>query len=83
VQYVTDTTSLKQGKLTPGTHIPVRAPGGEGAPPDYYLLFAWNYAPEIIRKEQRFLEQGGRIIVPIPEPRVVEARSPVAETVSG
>jgi SAM-dependent methyltransferase len=78
VRYIIDTTTMKQGKLTPGTHIPVQAPGRKAARPDYYLLLAWNYAPEIIRKEHSYLEGGGRIIVPIPEPRIVEARSPVA-----
>lgn len=78
LEYVTDTTVAKQGRLTPHTHVPVWSPEQAATqPPDYFLLLAWNYAEEIIAKEHRFLENGGRIIVPIPEPRVVSG--PVAE----
>ncbi|WP_326808990.1 class I SAM-dependent methyltransferase [Streptomyces sp. NBC_01775] len=76
VEFCTDTTELKQGKVLPGTHVPVRSPAyGEEHPPDYYLLLAWNYSEEILRKERDYLESGGRFIVPIPRPRVVTARS--------
>jgi SAM-dependent methyltransferase len=72
--YTTDTTPGKQDKLTPGTHVPVWSPEkAKTDPPDYYLLLAWNYAEEIIRKEREFLEQGGKFIVPIPRPRIVSA----------
>jgi SAM-dependent methyltransferase len=74
LEFLSDTTELKHGKVTPGTHIPVISPEqARENPPDYYLLLAWNYAPEIIRKEQAFLDGGGGFIVPIPQPRVVTA----------
>jgi C-methyltransferase len=76
IAFCTDTTSYKHGKLTPGTHIPVQPPEfGRANPPDYFLLLAWNYAEEIIGKESGFLREGGRFIVPIPEPKVVSAQS--------
>lgn len=72
VMFCTDTTSYKQGKVTPGTHIPVWPPEkASSIHPDYYLLLAWNYADEIIGKERSFIEQGGHFIVPIPEPKIV------------
>ena len=75
VEFCSDTTPLKHGKVLPGSHVPVWSPEqARTNPPDYYLLLAWNYAEEIIRKEQAFLDQGGRFIVPIPEPRVVTAQ---------
>lgn len=74
LEFCSDTTPLKHGKVLPGTHIPVWSPEqAQADPPDYYLLLAWNYAEDIIRKEQAFLDRGGRFIVPIPEPRVVSA----------
>ncbi|MFI9203878.1 class I SAM-dependent methyltransferase [Streptomyces sp. NPDC053048] len=74
VRFCGDTTPMKHGKLLPGTHIPVCSPEEAAArEPDYYLLLAWNYAEEIIRKERAFLERGGRFIVPIPEPVIVSA----------
>lgn len=74
IEFCSDTTALKHGKVLPGTHIPVLSPAeARQRPPDYYLLLAWNYADDIIRNEQDYLEGGGRFIVPIPEPRIVSA----------
>ncbi|MFI7420553.1 class I SAM-dependent methyltransferase [Nonomuraea sp. NPDC049684] len=74
VRFCSDTTSLKHGRLLPGTRIPCRSPEqARDQQPDYYLLLAWNYADEIISKEQDFLRRGGKFIIPIPQPRVVTA----------
>ncbi|MEV7231874.1 class I SAM-dependent methyltransferase [Polymorphospora sp. NPDC051019] len=68
VSWVTDTTPAKQGRLTPGTHIPVR-PAGE-LTADYALLFAWNHADEIMAKEQAFRRAGGKWILYVPRVHV-------------
>ena len=72
VEFISDTTPIKQGKLSPGAHIPVR-PYDEFARawPDYALLFAWNHAAEIREKETAFLAVGGRWIVYVPEVAIV------------
>ncbi|MEU5637060.1 class I SAM-dependent methyltransferase [Streptomyces rishiriensis] len=76
IRFCSDTTALKQGKLLPGSRVPIWSPEqASDHVPDYYLLLAWNYASEIITKEKSFLEGGGRFIVPIPEPRVISAES--------
>ncbi|MDQ4131331.1 MAG: class I SAM-dependent methyltransferase [Actinomycetota bacterium] len=68
VEFVCDSTPEKQGKLTPGAHIPVRPPEAFADPyPDYALLFAWNHAAEIRRKEHDFEAGGGRWVLYIPE----------------
>ena len=72
VSFCSDTISLKQGKLLPGTHIPVISPEqARAAQPDYYLLLAWNYAEEILAKESSFVADGGRFILPVPRPAVI------------
>ena len=38
--------------------------------PDYALLFAWNHAGEIMAKEQKFREAGGKWINYVPTVRV-------------
>lgn len=74
IDYVVDLNPLKVGKLTPGTHIPVRSVETiERDRPDYVLLLAWNFAPEILRQQEEYREHGGRFIRPIPEPEVIEA----------
>ncbi|MFI0979476.1 methyltransferase domain-containing protein [Streptomyces sp. NPDC021093] len=68
VSYVCDTTPAKQGRVTPGTHIPVRTPEDFAADhPDYALLFAWNHAEEIMAKEQAFRDAGGKWILYVPD----------------
>ncbi|MEV0199607.1 class I SAM-dependent methyltransferase [Nonomuraea sp. NPDC050691] len=75
VTFVSDTTPAKQGRLTPGSHIPVRGPEAFADPyPDYALLFAWNHAEEIMAKEEAFREAGGTWILYVPEVRLVRDR---------
>lgn len=72
VSFVCDTTPAKQGRLTPGTHIPVVPPEEFSRPyPDYALLFAWNHAEEIMAKEQGFKDAGGQWILYVPGVRTV------------
>lgn len=72
LDYIVDNTPFKQGLYTPGMHIPV-VPCDRIVKdlPDYTLLLAWNYLDEILKKEQKYRELGGKFIVPIPEPRIV------------
>lgn len=73
IEFISDTTPIKQGKFTPGMHIPVK-PYGEFTAryPDYALLFAWNHKAEIMEKEDAFKAAGGRWIVYVPSVQVAE-----------
>jgi methylation protein EvaC len=72
VEFISDTTPIKQGKLSPGAHIPVRSYSEFASQyPDYALLFAWNHAAEIREKETAFVAAGGRWIVYVPEVKIV------------
>ncbi|MBH0243755.1 SAM-dependent methyltransferase, partial [Streptomyces cavourensis] len=72
VPFICDSTPAKQGRLTPGMHIPVQPPEEFSKPyPDYALLFAWNHAQEIMAKEQGFREAGGRWILYVPEVHIL------------
>jgi novobiocin biosynthesis protein NovU/D-mycarose 3-C-methyltransferase len=73
LDYIIDNTPFKQNKIAPGSWIPVRPPEMLlKEQPDYALLLAWNFAPEIIKRETEFQKRGGRFIVPIPEPKIVD-----------
>jgi hypothetical protein len=67
-----DKNSMKVGLYTPGMHIPV-LPVADLLDrfPDYLLILAWNFADEIIEQQQEYAKQGGRFIIPIPQPRIV------------
>jgi novobiocin biosynthesis protein NovU/D-mycarose 3-C-methyltransferase len=73
LDYVIDNTPFKQNKVAPGSWLPVRPPEALlKDQPDFALILAWNFAPEIIQREQEYQRRGGRFIVPIPTPNVVE-----------
>lgn len=72
IDYICDTTPIKQGKFTPGMHIPVVPYEAFTAnPPDYAFLLAWNHAEEIMAKETGFMAAGGKWIVHVPEVKVL------------
>jgi methylation protein EvaC len=67
LEFISDTTPLKQGKFSPGMHIPVRPHDAFArAYPPYALLFGWNHAEEIRAKERDFTQGGGRWITYVP-----------------
>lgn len=71
VEFISDTTPIKQGKFSPGAHIPVRPYSAfQEHYPDYALLFAWNHAEEIMAKEQKFRDAGGQWIGYVPKVQV-------------
>jgi methylation protein EvaC len=73
VEFISDTTPLKQGKYSPGAHIPVRSYEiFKTQYPDYALLFGWNHAEEIMAKERGFKAAGGKWIVYVPKVEVIE-----------
>ena len=73
IDYIADTTPYKQGLFNPGMHIPVvDFYEFYASSPDYTLLLIWNYADAILKKESEYIELGGKFIVPIPMPYIVE-----------
>jgi len=73
VDFVADRNTHKHGRFMPGLHIPI-VPAERLAidRPDYTLLLAWNFAEEILSQQEEYLAAGGRFIVPVPEPRIIE-----------
>jgi SAM-dependent methyltransferase len=72
LDFVTEKSTLKIGRVTPGMHIPV-VPDAVllETMPDYGLLLAWNFATEIMENLRPFRERGGKFIIPIPTPTIV------------
>lgn len=73
VEYTVDRNPLKVGRYTPGMHLPVLPVETlMERRPDYVLILAWNFAGEIMEQQRAYHEAGGRFIVPIPQPGIVE-----------
>ena len=72
LSYITDTTPEKQGKLSPGVHIPVISPEqGFNETVNFAYLGAWNFIKEIKNKEKEFVLNGGKFITHVPTIQVV------------
>jgi hypothetical protein len=72
IEYIADRSSLKHGRYTPGTHIPVvRAERLLEDQPDYAVLLAWNFEEEILDQQAEYRRRGGRFLIPVPTLREV------------
>lgn len=72
IDYIIDTTPLKQGMYTPGAHIPIYSPEkAKEDIPDYFLLLSWNYVDAIVEKEKELRSQGVKFIIPVPEVKII------------
>ena len=72
LEFVADRSTAKQGRYTPGTHLPIVAPEALlKEMPDYVLLLTWNFADEIMAQQAEYRRRGGKFIIPLPEPKIV------------
>jgi SAM-dependent methyltransferase len=72
INFITEKSSLKIGKYSPGAHIPIFSDEKLCEEKiDFALLLAWNFADEIISNLASFEKAGGKFIIPIPKPRIV------------
>ncbi len=72
IDYIVDDNPLKQDRLIPGRKIPiVTGTHLNEHPTDYVLIFAWNFAKEIISRIEPLRAKGVKFIIPLPEPETV------------
>lgn len=73
LDFITEKSSLKIGRITPGSQIPVVSDDALlQQPADYALLLARNFAEEIMENLSGYRAQGGKFIIPLPRPLIVE-----------
>ena len=73
IDYAVDRNPYKQGKYLPGTRIPIFHPDKiKETKPDYVMIIPWNLKEEIMKQNAFIRDWGGKFIVPIPEPKVIE-----------
>jgi hypothetical protein len=68
LDYTVDRNPYKQGKFTPGTHIPILPPDRiRETKPDFVFILPWNLRDEVMQQLSYIREWGGRFVVPIPD----------------
>ena len=68
--YVCDAAPSKQGRLMPGSHIPIRSPEAlRESPPDVVVILPWNIADEVRNELDDLANRGTRFATAVPELR--------------
>ncbi len=69
ISYCVDSTKIKQNQFLPGSNIRIVDENfAKSNPPNYFLLTAWNYKDEIIKKVREAGDLDSIFIVPFPSP---------------
>ena len=73
VAYAVDVSPHKQGRLLPGSRLPVHAPARIALTrPDYVLILPWNIAGEIVASMAHVRDWGGRFVIAIPSTHTLD-----------
>lgn len=62
----------KWGRVMAGTRTPIIPEEGARKQADYFLLLPYHFWASVRERENAFLRQGGKFIIPLPFPRVME-----------
>ena len=72
LSYLVDDNVAKQGRFSPGLHLPVLAPSVlHDDMPDYVIILAWRFRELIISSNLNYLEKGGGFLTPIPSFEII------------
>ena len=72
IDFLVDDNPLKQGRFSPGCHLPVLSPDALcKQAPSYTLILPWRFADSIIKKHSSYLGKGGHFVLPLPALKVV------------
>ena len=72
VQVIAEVNPEKFGAYTPGSNIPIISEEeARKMEPDYFLVLPWHFKDNILRREQEYLNNGGKFIFPMPEIEII------------
>ena len=72
INSIIEVNSFKFNRYTPGTKIKILSDRYlKKKKPDYLLVLPWHFKEHIIKKEKKFLDNGGKLIFPLPEIEIV------------
>lgn len=80
IAFVVDRNPAKQGKLLPGSHVPVKGPEAlRASMPDAVVILPWNLADEIAAEHAYIADWGGKFVVATPTLRELAPRESTAD----
>ncbi len=72
LEYIIEVNKFKFNRFTPGSKIKIVSEKFlNKKKPDYLLVLPWHFKDHIIKKEKKFLDNGGKLIFPLPEIEIV------------
>ena len=72
IRFTVDRSPHKQGRLLPGSRLPIHAPDRiTETKPDYILILPWNLKDEIIAQLGHARSWGAKFVVPIPKLEII------------
>ena len=70
--YIGEVNKYKFNRFTPGSKIKIISENKlKSMKPDYLLVLPWHFKNFIIKKEQKFLSNGGKLIFPLPDIEII------------
>ena len=71
-KFIADVNKDKRNKFTPGSHIKIIDEKEiKKIKPDYMVVLPWHFKNFIIQKERKFLNEGGKLIFPLPDIEII------------
>lgn len=65
IMFLTERNSLRKGLVSPGMHIPVIMDDELPGQPDSYLVLAWNFKEEILKRHEVDIKNGIEFYFPV------------------
>ncbi len=74
IQFIADRNPDKWGRRTIGTDISIISEEeSHSMNPDYFLILPWHFINEFTEREKSYLKNGGKLLVPLPEFKIIQA----------
>ena len=75
MEYMIDDAPVKSDYYTPGSHFLIKPNSAlkDMPQPDFILIFAWSFFKEIAINNLGYLKKGGKMIIPLPEIKIIDS----------
>ena len=72
IKYIGEVNKFKFNKYTPGSKIKIISEKQlKYLKPDYLLVLPWHFKDHILKREHKFLKNGGKFIFPLPDIEII------------